>query len=39
MELVKDLVINPKCSNCKCYFTPTIKSSGLPYKIVKNVGT
>ncbi len=22
----------PKCSKCKCYFTPTIKSSGLPFK-------
>ena len=23
---------NPKCSNCKCYFTPTLKSSGQPFK-------
>ncbi len=25
-------IINPKCSNCKCYFIPTIKPSGLPFK-------
>jgi hypothetical protein len=25
-------ITNPKCSNCKCYFTPTIKSSGQPFK-------
>ena len=25
-------IIKPKCSNCKCYFTPDIKSSGLPFK-------
>ena len=25
-------ITNPKCSNCKCYFTPEIKSSGLPFK-------
>jgi hypothetical protein len=25
-------VTNPKCSNCKCYFIPTVKSSGLPFK-------
>jgi hypothetical protein len=25
-------VTNPKCSNCKCYFTPTIKSSGQLFK-------
>ena len=24
-------ITNPKCSKCKCYFIPTIKSSGLPY--------
>ena len=35
-------IINPKCSKCKCYFIPSIKSSGLPYKIcekcrVKNI--
>ena len=23
---------NPKCSSCSCYFAPTLKSSGLPYK-------
>ena len=23
---------NPKCSSCSCYFVPTLKSSGLPYK-------
>jgi hypothetical protein len=23
---------NPKCSNCKCYFLPEIKSSGQPFK-------
>jgi hypothetical protein len=23
---------NPKCSACQCYFVPTLKSSGLPYK-------
>ena len=23
---------NPKCSSCSCYFVPTSKSSGLPYK-------
>ena len=23
---------NPKCSVCKCYFIPSIKSSGQPYK-------
>ncbi len=22
----------PKCSSCFCYFVPTLKSSGLPYK-------
>ena len=32
MELVKDMVINPKCSNCKCYFLPIIKTSGLFFK-------
>ena len=25
-------ITNPKCSNCKCYFTPEIKSSGQPFK-------
>ena len=25
-------ITNPKCSNCKCYFTPTVKSSGQPFK-------
>ena len=25
-------IINSKCSNCKCYFIPTIKSSGLSFK-------
>ena len=25
-------ITNPKCSNCKCYFTPTIKSSGQLFK-------
>lgn len=24
--------MNPKCANCKCYFIPKIKSSGLPYQ-------
>jgi hypothetical protein len=24
--------LKPKCSNCKCYYIPSIKSSGLPYK-------
>lgn len=24
--------VNPKCSNCKRYFEPKLKSSGLPYK-------
>ncbi len=24
--------VNPKCSACQCYFVPTLKSSGLPYK-------
>jgi hypothetical protein len=23
---------NPKCSMCRTYFMPTLKSSGLPYK-------
>ena len=23
---------NPKCPICRCYFVPTLKSSGLPYK-------
>ena len=23
---------NPKCSTCKLYFQPNLKSSGLPYK-------
>ena len=23
---------NPMCSFCSCYFVPTLKSSGLPYK-------
>jgi hypothetical protein len=25
-------IIKPKCSNCKCYFTPDIKSSGQTFK-------
>ncbi len=28
--------LNPKCSTCRCYWTPTetdIKSSGLPFKV------
>jgi hypothetical protein len=25
-------ITNPKCSNCKCYFIPDIKSSGQPFK-------
>ena len=25
-------ITNPKCSNCKCYFIPTIKSSGQLFK-------
>ena len=25
-------ISNPKCSNCKRYFTPTLKSSGQPFK-------
>ncbi len=25
-------LINPKCSKCKCYFTPVLKSSGQPFK-------
>ena len=29
---MSDIPTNPKCSVCKCYFIPTIKSSGLPYK-------
>ena len=24
--------MNPKCKNCRCYFIPKIKSSGLPYQ-------
>ena len=23
---------NPKCSTCRTYFIPTLKTSGLPYK-------
>jgi hypothetical protein len=32
------LSLNPTCSNCKCYWKPSlndIKSSGLPYKTCK----
>ncbi len=25
-------ITNPKRSNCKCFFTPTVKSSGQPFK-------
>jgi hypothetical protein len=25
-------MINPKCSICRCYFEPLLKSSNLPYK-------
>lgn len=28
--------INPKCSSCKSYFIPTVKSSGLLYKCCDN---
>jgi hypothetical protein len=32
--------VNPKCSKCKCYFTPTeIKSSGLPFKTCEKCRT
>ena len=31
--------INPKCSNCKCYFTPEIKSSGQPFKTCEKCRT
>jgi hypothetical protein len=24
--------MNPKCKNCRCYYIPQIKSSGLPYQ-------
>lgn len=24
--------MNPKCANCRCYFIPQIKTSGLPYQ-------
>ena len=27
-----NIQLNPKCSVCKCYFIPIIKSSGQPYK-------
>ena len=32
-------ITNPKCSNCKCYFTPDIKSSGLPFKTCEKCRT
>jgi hypothetical protein len=25
-------ITDPKCSNCKCYFIPTMNSSGQPFK-------
>ena len=31
--------INPKCSVCKCYFVPLVKSSGLFINLVINAGT
>ena len=31
--------INPKCSHCKCYFIPTVKSSGLTYKTCEKCRT
>jgi hypothetical protein len=32
-------ITNPKCSNCKCYFTPEIKSSGQPFKTCEKCRT
>ena len=32
-------IINPKCSKCKCYFIPTIKSSRLPYNTCEKCRT
>jgi hypothetical protein len=33
-------LVNPKCSNCKCYFTQTeLKSSGLPFKTCEKCRT
>ncbi len=29
---MNDISPNPKCSVCRCYFIPNLKSSGLPYK-------
>ena len=32
-------ITNPKCSNCKCYFIPDIKSSGQPFKTCEKCRT
>ncbi len=29
---MSDIITNSKCSTCKSYFIPTVKSSGLYYK-------
>jgi hypothetical protein len=37
---MNEQTVNPKCSNCKCYFTQTeLKSSGLPFKTCQKCRT
>jgi hypothetical protein len=37
---MNEQAVNPKCSKCKCYFTPTdLKSSGLPFKTCQKCRT
>ena len=36
---MSEITVNPNCANCKCYFIPKIKSSGLKYKTCEKCQT